>query len=242
MSQNIDSPFKTFTAGEALEAERRVKLSAAKTVSYADAGEAAIGVTRDAVASGALVAVKLIAGGVGTFKVTAAGTFAVNATLYGAADGKVDDAVSGGAQFKALEAATADGGKVEALAMSDVEITEIPDASVTHAKLAAWKTGNVAVAADALAIPVTHAHVSKTTGADAEALTLANGTAGQILVIDLVVDGGGSGTLTPTTMTGFATIVFADAGDQVALKYVDDTIGWIIVGATGVAAPPAITI
>jgi len=43
-------------------------------------------------------------------------------------------------------------------------------------------SGNVAVAAATLAIPVTHAHVSKTTGG-AEALTLANGTTGQILTI-----------------------------------------------------------
>lgn len=103
-------------------------------------------------------------------------------------------------------------------------------------------SGNVAVAADVLAIPVTHAHVSKTTGADAEALTLANGTPGQILTITLVVDGGGDGTLTPATCTGFATIVFADAGDSAALRYVDDTVGWVLVGTAGVAAPPAITV
>ena len=114
--------------------------------------------------------------------------------------------------------------------------------AVDAAMLASWKSGNVAVAADALVIPVTHRHVSKTTGGDAEALTLANGVAGQMLTIDLVVDGGGDGTLTPTTMTGFATIVFADAGDQVTLQYIDDTVGWVIVGAAGVAAPPAITI
>lgn len=102
--------------------------------------------------------------------------------------------------------------------------------------------GNTAIAADVLPIPVTHRHVSKTTGADAEALTLANGVAGQRLTITLVTDGGGDGTLTPTTTTGFATIVFADAGDAVTLDYIDDTVGWIIVGLAGVAAPPAITV
>lgn len=103
-------------------------------------------------------------------------------------------------------------------------------------------TGATTSAADSLAIPVTHAVVSKTTGGDAEALTLANGTAGQLLTIILVTDGGGDGTLTPTTMTGFATIVFADAGDTVTLLYIDGTVGWIIVGTTGVAAPPVITV
>lgn len=101
---------------------------------------------------------------------------------------------------------------------------------------------NTTVAADVLVIPVTHAYVAKTTGADAEALTLADGEPSQILVVNLTTDGGGDGTLTPATATGWATIVFADAGDQAVLMYVDDTIGWIILGASGVAAPPAITV
>lgn len=100
----------------------------------------------------------------------------------------------------------------------------------------------LAVAADVLAIPVTHPYVSKTTGGDAEALTLADALPGQMVVINLATDGGGDGTLTPATATGWATIVFADAGDQAVLLYVDDTVGWIIVGLSGVAAPPAITV
>ena len=103
-------------------------------------------------------------------------------------------------------------------------------------------SGSVASAADSLAIPVTARYVAKTTGADAEALTLANGVPGQRLNIALVVDGGGDGTLTPATVSGFATIVFADAGDIADLEYVDDTVGWILVGTAGVAAPPVITV
>ena len=95
--------------------------------------------------------------------------------------------------------------------------------------------------ADSLAIPVTHAYVIKTTGADAEALTLADGKPGQVLIINLTTDGGGDGTLTPVTATGWATIVFADARDQATLMYVDDSIGWIILGAKGAAAPPVTT-
>ena len=112
-----------------------------------------------------------------------------------------------------------------------------------HGSITDYAALSTTVAADVLAIPVTHPTVIKTTGADAEALTLANGTPGQCLKIILGTDGGGDGTLTPATATGFATIVFADAGDQVSLFYVDDTIGWIIDGGcVGVAAPPAITI
>ena len=97
------------------------------------------------------------------------------------------------------------------------------------------------VAADVLAIPITHGYVEKTTGADAEALTLADGIPGQILCIELATDGGGDGTLTPTTASGWATIVFADAGDKAVLMFVDDTIGWIIIGLHGKAAPPVHT-
>lgn len=97
------------------------------------------------------------------------------------------------------------------------------------------------VAADVLAIPVTHAYVAKTTGADAEALTLADGSViGQLLTIYLAVDGGGDGTLTPTTATGWATIVFADAGDQAVLMWTAG--GWRIWSLSGVAGPPAHTV
>lgn len=98
-------------------------------------------------------------------------------------------------------------------------------------------TASVDVAAGTLAIPVTHAVVKKTTGAGGEALTLANGKPGQVLQIILVVDGG-DGTLTPATKTGFSTITFADEGDRATLYYVDDTVGWIILGLSGVLAPP----
>lgn len=97
------------------------------------------------------------------------------------------------------------------------------------------------VAADVLVIPVTRPMVNKVTGADAEALTLADGLPGQVLVVRLGTDGGGDGTLTPATATGWATIVFADAGDQAVLFYVDDTLGWIIIGLSGKAGPPAHT-
>ena len=98
----------------------------------------------------------------------------------------------------------------------------------------------IAVDADDLVIPVTHAHVAKTTGGDAEALTLANGKPGQILTIRLATDGGGTGTLTPATCTGFSTIAFADAGDQAVLFYVDDSAGWRIWSVFGLTAQPTV--
>lgn len=102
-------------------------------------------------------------------------------------------------------------------------------------------SGSTTCAADVLAIPITHRFVSKTTGGDAEALTLANGAPGQLITISLTTDGGGDGTLTPATCTGFATIVFADVKDTATLLYVDDTIGWVLVGYYGTAAPPVVS-
>ena len=54
MTTQLESPVMTVLAGEALEPYRRVKLQSTndKTVIYADAGEEAIGVTRDRIASG----------------------------------------------------------------------------------------------------------------------------------------------------------------------------------------------
>jgi hypothetical protein len=103
-------------------------------------------------------------------------------------------------------------------------------------------TGSTTSAADSLAIPVTASYVGKTTGADAEALTLADGVEGQILVISLETDGGGTGTLTPSTASGFVSIAFADAGDTAALMFVNSTVGWVILGTAGVTAPPAIAL
>lgn len=69
------------------------------------------------------------------------------------------------------------------------------------------------------------------TGAS-EALTLADGTAGQEITVIHDVDGG-SGILTPTTKTGYSTITFTNAGDSVKLMFTT-TRGWIITASRGV--------
>lgn len=147
------------------------------------------------------------------------------------------DIESGGA-FKiagtAVAASAAELNIVDGVLATAAKINAVTGASLTGASTTS--------AADALAIPVTHRIVQKTTGADAEALTLANGVAGQRLTVILVVDGGGTGTLTPATATGFVSVDFADAGDSVTFEYLDDTLGWIIVGYSGAAAPPVIAL
>ena len=107
----------TMTAGEALTWKSRVKIKAGSTttppeVVFADQGEQAIGVVDKAVASGALVAVRLITWG-GTLEGIANDSFALNATLYAHDDGEISDTSSGSAIGVALEAATAAGDIVE---------------------------------------------------------------------------------------------------------------------------------
>jgi hypothetical protein len=97
-----------------------------------------------------------------------------------------------------------------------------------------------ATATDGLAIPITHPMVTKT-NAGAETNTVANGVPGQMLNIYLTAKGGAS-SITPATLTGFATVELDTVGDQVTMMYVDDTVGWIIIGCTGVTAQPVLTV
>jgi hypothetical protein len=100
---------KTFTAGEALAAKRRVQIKSGTTttppeVDYADAGADFIGVTEYAVGNGELVGVKLNSSP-GTFECvcTIGASIARGTVLYGANDGKVSDTSSGTAQGIAME-------------------------------------------------------------------------------------------------------------------------------------------
>jgi hypothetical protein len=86
--------------------------------------------------------------------------------------------------------------------------------------------GGVQSLSGAGAVNLTTVLTAYTSTGAAQALTLANGTAGQIKIISHVVDGG-SGVLTPTTALGFTTITFTNAGDNVMLVYTAS--GWAIV-------------
>lgn len=82
------------------------------------------------------------------------------------------------------------------------------------------------------AVNITTAATDFTSTGASQALTLADGTVGQIKTITHIVDGG-SGILTPTTKTGYTTITFTNAGDSVTLRYCT-TAGWCIIGSFGV--------
>lgn len=111
----------TYTGGEALEANRRVKIESGTTASppevvYADAGEASIGVTQYAVLNGERVAVKEWNAG-GTFEIECVidSAIARGTKLYGAADGKVTDTVSGPVEAIANQAPAVDNEHIECL-------------------------------------------------------------------------------------------------------------------------------
>lgn len=80
------------------------------------------------------------------------------------------------------------------------------------------------------AVDVTNAFTALTTTGSAQALTLANGTVGEIKIISHVVDGG-SAVLTPTTKIGFSTITFTNVADTAMLIYTPA--GWDIVALSG---------
>jgi len=98
-------------------------------------------------------------------------------------------------------------------------------------------TGDVFATNQALsgagAVNITDMLTSLTTTGASQALTLANGTVGQIKIISHIVDGG-SAVLTPTTKIGFTTITFTAVGDSAMLIYTAQ--GWDIVALNGAVA------
>ena len=82
------------------------------------------------------------------------------------------------------------------------------------------------VAADVLPIPVTASVCHKTSGSDAEALTIVAGTSGQILIIVMIVDGGGTATLSGAQING--SVAFSEVGHTATLLYTNSK--WNMVG------------
>lgn len=107
------------------------------------------------------------------------------------------------------------------------ERTHLPNVGIAGVVLA---TGTPQTLTGAGAVNLTTAITYLvTTGANA--LTLADGTQGQVKTIRMKTDGG-DGTLTPTNRDGYATITFNDVGDTVTLQFLDSK--WCIIGYYGV--------
>ena len=82
------------------------------------------------------------------------------------------------------------------------------------------------VAADVLPIPVTASVCHKTSGSDAEALTIVAGTSGQVLIIVMIVDGGGTATLSGAQING--SVAFSEVGHSATLLYTNSK--WNMIG------------
>jgi len=81
-----------------------------------------------------------------------------------------------------------------------------------------------------------YALIRKFLGAGAEATTLPNGIPGQIANIVVVVSAGGVWTITPTTAQSLTSWTMTAADDSISLLYLNDTIGWMVLGAEGSTA------
>jgi hypothetical protein len=82
------------------------------------------------------------------------------------------------------------------------------------------------MAADALPVPITASICHKTSGSDAEALTIVAGTSGQVLIIVMIVDGGGTATLSGAQING--SVAFSEVGHTATLLYTNSK--WNMIG------------
>ena len=82
------------------------------------------------------------------------------------------------------------------------------------------------MAADALAVPITASICHKTSGGDAETLTIVAGTSGQVLMIVMIVDGGGTATLSGAQING--SVALSEVGHTATLLYTNSK--WNMVG------------
>jgi hypothetical protein len=93
--------------------------------------------------------------------------------------------------------------------------------------------GGVQALSGAGAANLTDLITELTTAGGAAAVTLADGsTSGQIKIINHIVDGGGTATVTPTTFANGTTIAFDAVGESVTLVW-NSTVGWVASSVNG---------
>jgi len=106
-------------------------------------------------------------------------------------------------------------------------------AITTNATYGASITGGVQALSGAGAADLTNLVTELTTGAGAAAVTLADGTtSGQIKIINMIVDGGGTATVTPDTFASGTTIAFDAVAESVTLVW-NSAIGWVATSVQG---------
>jgi hypothetical protein len=108
----------------------------------------------------------------------------------------------------------------------------------TNASYGKTITGGVEQVSVAGAVDVVNLVSEVTSGAGALALTLADGTTvGQMKIITMVVDGGGTATVTPDNFANGTSIALSDVNDTVCLVWAN-TIGWVLVSNSGATINP----
>ena len=106
-------------------------------------------------------------------------------------------------------------------------------AFTTNATYNATITGGVQALSGAGAADLVNLVTELTTGAGAAAVTLADGsTSGQVKIINHIVDGGGTATVTPTTFANGTSIAFDAVGESVTLVW-NSTVGWVATSVNG---------
>lgn len=116
----VNAGLRTFNAGEAVEAYRRVKLDSSMDVIYADADDIGIGITEAKAAHDEAVTVKLWSYA-GTRKMTCSAGVDIGDTLYATDDGKVEDThtADGPSLGVALQAGSANNAIIEVVMDTD---------------------------------------------------------------------------------------------------------------------------
>jgi len=115
----------------------------------------------------------------------------------------------------------------------DVTKNATTGAFTTNATYNATITGGVQALSGAGAADLTNLITELTTAGGAAAVTLADGsTSGQVKIINHIVDGGGTATVTPTTFANGTTIAFDAVGESVTLVW-NSTVGWVATSVNG---------
>jgi hypothetical protein len=116
----------------------------------------------------------------------------------------------------------------------DITKNATTGAITTNATYGATITGGVQSLSGAGAVDLTNLVTELTTAAGAAAVTLADGTtSGQIKIINMIVDGGGTATVTPVTFASGTTLAFDAVAESATLVW-NSTIGWVLSADRGV--------
>jgi len=163
-----------------------------------------------------------------TFPTAATDTFAVMASTLVTNAPEIANSVTGGTNQLIFE------GSVDAFETILTAEDATADATITFAddsgdNVYIAEAGSTTKDGTNAALPLTDALVLGTSTA-ASAWSLPDGEEGQILTVSIVTDGG-EATITPDTANAsWATVVLTDDIDTVTFLFIDDAIGWMILG------------